>query len=60
MTGVAASRPIDEEASESDCDETASNSETRVASTATGDALRITWTHSRSIPNRTAYGSRRS
>ena len=59
-TGVAARRPIDDDASERDRDETASNNETRVTAASTGDAPRITSTHSRSIPNSTAYGSRRS
>src|SRR5918993_1295011 len=57
VTGVAASRPIEDEASESDREETASNSETRVDTSAEGEALRITPTHSFSMPNSTAYGS---
>ncbi len=60
VTGVTARRPIDDDASESERDETASNSDTRAAASATGDALRITSTHSRSIPKSTAYGSSRS
>jgi hypothetical protein len=52
-TGVAARRPIDDDASDSEREVTASNSASWDA-TSTAPAARMTFTHSRSMPNSTA------